>query len=166
MGEGDVSPKKTPLEERTASDGESASLIDASNPLVVLRQAIIAVPSLRYALGVVGVAAAGAIIGTLAGGHSRTTLVVVCSVFVGMILLFLFSKLVASDSLSTQLAGHVVLWAVTVVFVFFLAITATAAAAGWPCKWAVVLGFEVACDTPSTILGPCLISDYLKGKCK
>ena len=154
--------------ERMKEDGGvdrlgSSEGVDPSNPLSILSNAIKAVPAVKYALGVAGIAAAGAIVTTFAGGHSRTAIFLVALVFIGMILLFLFSNLVTSRSQSAQIAGQVLLWAVTVFFVVFLLFTTTAAVAGWPCNWAGFLNFTSACANPPPT---CPLEDLVNGRCK
>jgi hypothetical protein len=91
-------------------------------PLGILNLARQAVPAVNYALGVAGIAAAGAII-TLFLGWTKASIVLICLSFIGMVPLFVFSQLVVSKSRSNQIAGAVLLWAVLLFFVTFLFFT-------------------------------------------
>lgn len=97
-------------------------MIDA---LKILNEARKSVPVVKYALGVVGVAAAASLVSAYVG-QGFASVLLVGFVFVGMILLFLFSELVSSESSSVKLAGVVLLWAVVLFFVTFLALTVSA----------------------------------------
>jgi len=106
-----------------------------------------AVPAVNYALGVAGIAAAGAII-TLFVSKTKASIVLVVLIFVGMILLFAFSQLVVAKGRSTQMAGTVLLWAVLLFFVTFLVFTVTAFATEWPRPWAFFLGITPTPEHP------------------
>jgi hypothetical protein len=120
---------------------------DALSPMAVLDEARKAVPAVNYALGVAGVAAAAAIV-TAFVGRGTGGMIVVGSAFVGMILLFVFSRLVISPSPSIQFAGVVLVWIVLVFFGTFLVLTATAVIFTKPCNWAQFLGISSDCRAP------------------
>lgn len=141
------------------------------DPLTVIDKAIKAVPPVRYALGLAGIAAAAALIGIFVRGFTVNTAIVIVAVLVGMILLFVFSSLVMSgeNSKSSKLAGMFLMWAITLLFVGTLGMTATAAGWGVPCNWAKLLNFPSRCDPqigsvtqPSSTF--CTASDE-NGKC-
>ena len=111
--------------------------------LKILNEARKAVPAVKYALAVAGIAAAASIVSALVG-QGRTALLLVGLVFVGMILVFLFSTLVASNSRSVQIAGEVLLWAVLLFFITFLALTVSAFLINSPPAWVRFLGIEAA----------------------
>jgi Concanavalin A-like lectin/glucanases superfamily len=118
--------------------------------VAIINAARQAVPAVDYALGVAGVAAAGAIIGGLLG-YTRVSIIVLGGILVAMILLFAFARLVAAQSASVTLAGVVLLWAVIIFFVCFLVFTVTAVAAQVPLAWAKIIGVA---DNVETILEP------------
>src|SRR5258706_13514012 len=87
-----------------------------SSLLSLLQRAQAAVPAVRYAVGIVGVAAASAIV-YLVLGHTRASILSIVLMFGGMILLFLFARLVSTKgSSSIQAAVNVVLWSVVLAF--------------------------------------------------
>ena len=108
-----------------------------------------AVPAVNYALGLAGIAAAGAII-TLFLGQSKAAITIIALLFIGMILLFVFSQLAISKSKSIQLAGTFLLWAVLLFFVTFLIFTVTAFADEWPRPWANFLGITSSIVSQNT----------------
>lgn len=120
------------------------------SPLAIIDKAIKEVPAVKYALGVAGVSAAVAII-TFLIGKSTTSIFMLGAVFIGMILLFLFSTLINSPSASNQIAGYFLIWAVLLFFITFLIFTITAIAKGWPCNWAELLNTKSACQVRESI---------------
>lgn len=119
--------------------GDSALSASNVSPLQVLNLARRAVPAVNYALGIAGIAAAGAII-TIFLGWTKAGIVLIALIFVGMVLLFAFSQLIAAKSRAIQAAGTVLLWAVLLFFVIFLVFTVTAFGTGQPSLWAKFLG--------------------------
>jgi hypothetical protein len=97
------------------------------------------VPAVKYAFGLAGIAACGAII-ALVLGTTKSALVILALTFVGSVLLFIFAKLSTSSNQSVFLAGSVLVWAVVGFFTFFLMITTTAFVGAWPQPWADFLG--------------------------
>jgi hypothetical protein len=125
-----------------------ADLSPLSQPLGILREAIQAVPSVKYALGVAGIAAAAAIVTTLLGGQSRLAIISISFVVVGMFVLFLFSSLITSGSSAAKSAGITLMWATTIFVIIFMVFTTTVVASGYPCNWAEFLALRSACQTP------------------
>lgn len=134
------------------------------NPLAALLslvdRASARVPVVKYAFGLVGIAACGAIAAGLIGKTSNS-LVVVGLTFVGGILLFVFSRLAASQSRAVQSAGAFLVWIIVGFFSFFLLFTTTAFVAGFPEPWARFLGLSnadkmlaerAACDNKVRVL--------------
>jgi hypothetical protein len=115
------------------------------SPLAILDKARKAVPAVNYALGVAGVAAAAALVTWLVG-NTNSSIILLSSSFVGMILLFVFSKLVVSTAPSVQFAGVVLVWMILAFFATFLLFTTTAFVSGWPCNWAATLGLKNGCS--------------------
>jgi hypothetical protein len=119
------------------------------NPLAILKEAIKQVSAVKYALGLAGIAAAGAIIiGFL--GKGPAAIIIMGLTLIGMVLLFLFSTLVSSKSISIKIAGHVLLWAVLVFFITFMGFTVSAFAGYGPERWAEFLKIS----TPAPALPP------------
>src|SRR5260370_26011396 len=112
--------------------------------MAILYKARKAVPAVNYALGVAGVAAAAALVTWLVG-NTNSSIILVSSSYVGMILLFVFSKLVVSTAPSIQFAGIVLVWMILAFFATFLLFTTTAFVSGWPCNWAEILGLKNQC---------------------
>ncbi len=115
------------------------------SPMAILDKARKAVPAVNYALGIAGIAAAAAMLSFLVG-NSNSSIILISSSFVGMILLFIFSKLVVSSAPSVQFAGVTLVWVVLVFFATFLVFTTTAFVLTWPCNWARVLGVTSECS--------------------
>jgi hypothetical protein len=109
------------------------------SPTGILQQAIRAVPSVKYALGVAGVASAGALVIRLVG-YDRASIIIIGGTFVAMILLYVFSAMVASKSHSTVLPGIILLYMVIFFFCSFLLFTVTAFAFNWPPAWLAFIG--------------------------
>jgi hypothetical protein len=130
--------------------GSSAGLGSIS-PINVLNAARRAVPAVDFALGVAGVAAAGALV-TAFLGSGRAPIIILGGMLVAMLLLFVFSRLVAAQSPAITSAGVFLLWAVTLFFCAFLIFTITAVAVGWPAAWKSILGIET--QAKAEPLGP------------
>jgi hypothetical protein len=125
---------------------EATMVTTVMSPIAILDKARKAVPAVNFALGVAGIAAATAIVVGFIG-HTAASLVLFALIFIGMVLLFIFSTLINSRSSSNKLAGEVLVWAVMIFFVVFLAFTTTAVAAGWPCNWAQLLNLKSRCNS-------------------
>ena len=113
--------------------------------MAILDKARKAVPAVNFALGVAGIAAAAAMVSWLVG-KNNSSIILLSSSFVGMILLFIFSKLVVSPAPSIQFAGVALVWLVLVFFATFLLFTTTAFVLAWPCNWAEMLGVKTNCS--------------------
>jgi hypothetical protein len=124
------------------------------SPLSILSRSIEAVPAVRYALGIAGIAAAVSIITTFANGYSHATLISIALTIIGMFVIYLFSLLVSSKSPSIHLAGLVMMWGVIMFVLIFMAFTTTSAAVGWPCNWALFLNFHSSCESPASPAHP------------
>jgi hypothetical protein len=120
-------------------------LISYSNLLELITAAQKKVPAVKFALAVAAVAAAAAIVNATIG-QGKASVVLLGGVFIAMILMFAFSRLVSSRNPSVTVAGVVLLWAVIIFFCTFLTFTVTAFALVWPEPWAEFLG--VSRDDP------------------
>lgn len=100
------------------------------------------VPAVRYAFGLVGIAACGAVI-ALVLGTTKSAIVILSLTFLGSILLFVFARLSTSPNPSVFTAGLVLIWGVVGFFTLFLAMTTTAFVAAWPLPWAQFLGISL-----------------------
>jgi hypothetical protein len=110
-------------------------------PIRVLTEAIKKVPSVRYALGVAGVAAAAALIVSMVGTTKSAVIILSCT-FIAMILLYVFSLLIASRGNASTIAGLILLYSVIVFFCTFLGFTISAFAGYGPKPWAEFLGIN------------------------
>ena len=88
------------------------------DPLTLLREANRRVPALKYAFGIVGIAAVIAIIKGLDINSASIPIGTILLVFGLMILVFVFSVLVRSKNKSIQNAGIILLYAVVLSAVF------------------------------------------------
>jgi len=119
------------------------------NPIKILNAAQRAVPVVKFGLGVAGVAAAGSlVIGLL--GYGRVTVLTLGGMFVAMVLLFLFSKMVGAKDRTTQILGQVLATAVTIFVCAFLLFTITAFATRWPEPWVQFLGISGVQDSKTS----------------
>jgi len=100
--------------------------------MAVLKEARQAVPAVNYALGLAGIAGAAAIIAIFVG-DGEAAVRIMFLMFLGMVLLYLFSVFLEVPSL--RLPGIVLIWAVVIAFVFFITVTMTAFALEKPCAW-------------------------------
>jgi hypothetical protein len=123
-----------------------------TNPWSVLIYATDRVPALRYAIGVAGIAAAVSIVAALTQGYSIVTTISVGLLIVGMVVLYLFARLVTSKATTVHNAGLVLMWTVVAFVIVFMVFTTTAVAVGWPCNWAELLHLRTFCDAPSPML--------------
>ncbi|AZO05039.1 MULTISPECIES: tetratricopeptide repeat protein [unclassified Mesorhizobium] len=108
----------------------------------VLQQAIRKVPSVKYALGVAGIAAAAALVVSLVGS-TKSGLIIMSCTFVAMVLLYVFSILVASKGNASTIAGLVLMYAVILFFCSFMGFTISAFAGFGPKPWADFLGIKL-----------------------
>jgi tetratricopeptide (TPR) repeat protein len=116
---------------------------DDGHPIAILldliERASVRVPVVKYAFGLVGIAACGVIIAAILGPH-RSAVIILGLTFVGAILLFLFARLSASSSASVQSAGAFLIWVIVAFFSSFLLLTTTAFTWFWPEPWCEFLG--------------------------
>jgi len=103
------------------------------SPWNALLETIKILPPVKYALGLVGIAAAAALI-KIYIGNSQTDLTFLVFVFIGMVLLFVFARRVRFDD--DPLPGRALIWGILLFFFAALALTMYAAAIGKPCNWA------------------------------
>lgn len=87
------------------------------NPLTLLQEATKKVPALKYAFGIVGIAAVIAIIKGLGIKNASIPIGTILLVFALLILFFVFSVLVRSKNRSVQSAGVILLYAVVLLSV-------------------------------------------------
>jgi hypothetical protein len=115
----------------------------AIEPWTVLQTAINKVPAVKYALAVAGVAAAGAIVVKFLD-YQQASIIIIAGVFIAMILMFIFAKMVTGPNPKTTIPGLILLYSVLFFFVIFLGFTVTAFALGWPPAWVTFLGIHAA----------------------
>jgi SH3-like domain-containing protein len=110
--------------------------------VAALKAAYQRVPALGFSIGVACIATFAAIgLGFI--GHARASLVIFSGIVIAAILVSICTKLVLHRSLAVVHAGFAAIWAITLIFVVFLAVTATASGFKWPAIWATALGFEI-----------------------
>jgi hypothetical protein len=101
------------------------------NPLGILRAAIQAVPAVKYALGIAGIAAAIAIIGGFKIDY-RVAVFGVIIMFVLMVVLVLFAKLSKASDPTFATAGKVFLWFSLVLVIAVATFLTTSVFFSWP----------------------------------
>jgi hypothetical protein len=104
-----------------------------------------AVPAVNYALGLVGIGAAAAIIVGLVG-YSRGAIILFALMLVGMVLLFVISRLFKSRSRWVYGAAHTLLWGIILVFIAFIILSLSAVSFRYPCPLAMALGVTESCS--------------------
>ncbi len=124
-----------------------------SRLLLILKQATKEVPAVKYATGLVGVAATAAIIAGIVKGYSSVSILAVAFLILGMVVLYLFAMLARSTTKSTHYAGLALMWAVVLLVIIFMGFTTTAVAFDWPCNWAAILQLHDACrvEPPTSV---------------
>jgi hypothetical protein len=127
------------MDNNARDDGAGSAGSALFSPVAILDAARKAVPAVDYALGAAGIAAAGSIVVALLG-NGRAAIIIVGGLFIAMVLLFAFARLVTAQNAAAQSAGVSLLWMVIVFFGTFLAFTITAVAFHWPQAWAQILG--------------------------
>ncbi len=101
--------------------------------LSLIRQATRAVPAVRYALGVVGVAAAAAIVIGVVGGDLRVAVFAPLGLLLLMVLLLLFAKLAGEKNIPTLRAALLVMiWMPLLLGFGALVLLAFSIFFGWP----------------------------------
>jgi hypothetical protein len=109
------------------------------SPLGVYKQAVSAVPSLKYALGVAGAIAGAMIAYNLANEDPKKAILAFVFVLAGMYLLLIFAS---AGRIGDIVRGPVIaiVWALTILFIACLAMTLSAFAIGEPSGWAKFVG--------------------------
>jgi hypothetical protein len=118
------------------------------SPIELLNIARRALPSLDYALGAVGVAAAAALVASLIGNG----ILILGVTFIAMLLLFVFATLVSRPSKAVNVAGTAILWSVTVSVCGILIFAATAIVFEWPPRLASFILNEPLRNEPPTLI--------------
>lgn len=107
------------------------------NPIALLRHATRAVPAVRYATGLVGIAAAAIIIRALVGDVPVASMLLVAGVMIlAMAMLVIFAASADAPKKRRSAVGMAFLWAACLFTIFFMSITVTAVTFGWPKGWA------------------------------
>ena len=112
-----------------ASDGSAR--VAASSPLSLLREAIVAVPSVKYALGVVGIAAALSIVLGLISDVRIAAIGVPLSVFF-MVILLVFQKLSVLENDHFKYPALMLVWVFPALLVAFLCLLFSSVFFNWP----------------------------------
>ncbi|HZS45640.1 MAG TPA: hypothetical protein VFC63_11090 [Blastocatellia bacterium] len=131
-----------------------------ASPLNILKLAIDAVPAVRYALGIAGIAAAAAIIKTLIKSPEQAVFGVVI-MLVLMVVLVVFANLAQSGSASTGSIGKVLAW----FFVILIMSTSLLIFTGYFFNWPRPIGAQVVPGTIPTAPVPNSANsnkDYIK----
>lgn len=109
------------------------------SPMNVYREAVRAVPSVKYAMGVAGVVAAGIIAYNLAHEDPKKAILAFVFGLAGMYLLLVFAS-VRKDSVVVRGPVTLTIWGLTAMFLATLALTLSAYAFGLPEPWARLVG--------------------------
>lgn len=127
------------------TDAREAGFRGKLAPLVrLLDLGVAAVPRVKFAWGVVALAAAGAIVAQVLG-KTRVTIITIVGVFVGMLLLFIFSQIERAGDPIVRLCGHFLLLTTTAAFVAAIVASATAVAICKPPALASFYRLEESC---------------------
>jgi TonB family protein len=119
------------------------------NPLSLLREATRAVPAVRYATGLVGIAAAIFFIrGLLPDVSLAAMLPLLLGTLACMTALVLVSAAVTAPTAGQSTVALVFLWATCLFIITFMFFTVTAVGFGWPTSWAKLMLPASAFDTP------------------
>jgi SH3-like domain-containing protein len=108
------------------------------------------IPVLGFAIGASVIAALAALVMGFFG-HARASLVVFCGMMIAMALVFVCSQLTSHRNRIIARLSLAAIWTVSLVFISFLALTATAAGLKRPVWLAEALGYEVEdsiCSSP------------------
>lgn len=124
-----------------SSRDEASSYLQRVNPLKIIRDAQKAVPAVKYALAVAAVAFCGSFV-TLALGQTRTSIIVAGGTFIAMFLMLTFANVSRSRSPAIFFAGLLLVWATTLFFIAFLALTISAFTIEKPRAWSDFLGLS------------------------
>jgi tetratricopeptide (TPR) repeat protein len=115
----------------------------------LLDRGINAVPHVAYALGVVGIGAAVAIISVILG-LNRLAFLAIVAMFVAMFLLYIFSRIEKSNDLVVKLAGQLVIVITALAFVAFVGSSVVATILCMPRVFVFLYGLEPACRSEKT----------------
>jgi hypothetical protein len=118
-------------------------------PVSLLDKAINAVPHVAYALGVVGIGAAVAI-PNLILGLNRLAFLAIASMFLAMLLLYIFSRIERTRELIVKLAGQLIIIITALAFVAFVASSVAATILCAPRTFVFMYGCESACWSGTT----------------
>lgn len=114
----------------------------SAGPIKVISIASNAVPAVKFALGLAGIAAAASIVSTFAGS-GLAAFATMAFMLLGMVALYLISVVTSGGKnglLSPQ--ATVILWAVTLYICFMLTFLTTALGFGWPAPFAKLIGVQ------------------------
>lgn len=115
-------------------------------PIAILKDATRKVPQLKFAWGIVGVAAAGALIIALIG-ETRASIITLGGTFMSMVMLYIFSSLVSPPNVRRiPLQGYILMYSVLSFFCVFLMLTITAFIVCKPRAWVDFI--SVKCPAP------------------
>jgi hypothetical protein len=117
---------------------DASVTVSSLSPLGIVNAAMRAVPALKYALGLAAIAVLGSIVLSLLGSV-HVAAVVVSAMLIGMMLLFVFARLVTTGGPAVIAASVVLVWVTVLFFCTFLVFTASAIAVRWPKPWAELL---------------------------
>ena len=114
-----------------------------------IRFSMQALPEVKYAVGLAGIAACVALV---RGFQPGVTIVSMLPIFGGsivcMALLLLFVR-AAKPNRGSSVAGMVLLWAVCIFVITFMGFTISSIAVGWPKPWARLILPERAANAPA-----------------
>lgn len=130
------------------------------SPLSLYKQAVAGVPSIKYALAVAGVIAMAMVSYNMSSQDPRKAILGFVFVLAGMYLLLIFASAAASGAIG---AGPVItlVWAVTILFIIFLALSLSAFALGWPARLAEAYGVSPHDARKAETTGPLTSSPAL-----
>lgn len=103
-------------------------------PVELLENATVRVPAVKYAFGVVGVAAASAIATQLIAGDPENVARALLFMLAAMVLLFTFARLAQTSTHATRHAAQFLLWSVLVLVLCSATLMLTQYFIGWPRK--------------------------------
>jgi hypothetical protein len=104
----------------------------ANSPADVLRAAVNAVPAVKYALGVAGIAAAAALAASFFAGRTQAALLASAAMLVLMILLVLFARLTSTASKALVPAVLFMTWAILLLVIASAGLLVTSFFFDWP----------------------------------
>ncbi len=111
--------------------------MDIKDIFSILKESTNRLPQLRFAWGVLGVAAISSLIIRLLG-ENKASIIVIGLTIIGTILIFVTTIAFGRTAIAEKPA-QILVWSITMFFVIFLAFTVSAFAASWPCNWVIFL---------------------------